>query len=1517
MADLSQIRVHGNTYGIKDRIAREQIDSLYGAFLTDKQSGEILSTELAAEGTHIKDLNVHITATGSGKLTVQNYGKNLFDFSQPQVTLTELSGSPKGYRIYLPEGYYYLSHKSSNTFRTVTIKIMNGGQFKKLGDYIQGTTGKKIYNSTYFYWGDGSTVGGTNKKNDNAIKVKIEKGDVLYFSDISEYCTDIQIMCGKDVDFDINNPLPVTPMQNYIAPTNYEIEYNGSGNYPVNIPVNFGANTIVPMMPLPENVGSVVFDGTFTLDPNLILESASFRNGQLTLLDTIDSNISLDISDFGTANIKTNSVPTEDAHVTTKSYVDNELNSKTFRVETLKGKEIYIKNGANQIPVDSLFINITNLNDQNKIQIKHTRGNIFDRDNVLFKKGYWLDKDGDEAVSSTMCYSIHYTPVEPNTFYKFYGVYETGGKGTISNVYFYKKDKSLCSMIRTDLAAGVNPEFTTPSDCAYIRFNLPTRKVSDPIGKVSTANFKIIPEQWEKTYEIISYVAETIDITKKVNAQTYTGENLFSIVNQDIEAELICTLRRNPNDLPNNFDEANIGELTSTNIKSDTLNLGEMAHTFGEHSYIEGSGKSSSSAKGGPITGVEIAFEVNPEDGEKQVKITFAEYAAIDTYSSIDGFLLYIDEETSNEEYLKSGYHFYQNYIIFDTSEGVCEYIFKIKDFIRAEAGQKDNVKQQKFSSTLGCTTNSVIFGHMAVADFGHVEGFYNTTYDFYTHAEGYKTIAYGHGSHTEGFHNVAAGKGSHVEGMGNMSMPDHMYAHIEGGNNRSSRSYQHVSGLYNNPNPDALFIVGSGADNNNRFNAFEILENGEVRVNGYAINNYETKESTDISIINAENLGAPLRELKGYYKKKRIAYSGDIDGIQPYLAELGYTTIEQYNELEIITPSAGSVGLTPYEFVDVYVYNKGWEMIDPDEALQTNTITLRHVKNGMYRRLDERRGIAERLDRETGEARAANAFGYTKEYIPVNPNTTYTLSGVKIASASAPRVDILYYDIFKTYTGNYQSFDEASEEFVSFTFTTPANCNFIRFNTRKYPTSMYLNEGTQANQTNAQFIDYKIHFETPIIVDTIDFSKKTAFDAVTRTEIPFSSIDKLNVNIKSGEEIVEETTVLENLDIRIGSGENHYYILENSRNTSSNPELDENLKEPAEYYNNTMVLEYKIESGDNNIKDISYSGSILTVNKNGKIKDISINDFGEAKLIAGSIQLGNGCVATGNYSHAEGHRTEATGDYSHAEGFVAKSIGTYSHAEGQGTEANKYCAHAEGDHSKADGNYCHAEGIETKAEGHASHTEGYRTITRAFYSHAEGFNTIASGDYQHVQGKYNIEDTKDQYAHIVGGGSEDNRANIHTLDWSGNAMFAGKITTQGIEKGHVTNIVEFDLGKYNTTINHLTLNVDAGTTWEDIVTDVKYNPLIDVTINGETKYMRLFSISENGRILGLNYWALDPEIDFDYCHGYYNLFAIMNEEDEPLKHLEQGPADFLYYINKTDPVDFQNVVRKYGITGD
>ena len=105
-------------------------------------------------------------------------------------------------------------------------------------------------------------------------------------------------------------------------------------------------------------------------------------------------------------------------------------------------------------------------------------------------------------------------------------------------------------------------------------------------------------------------------------------------------------------------------------------------------------------------------------------------------------------------------------------------------------------------------------------------------------------------------------------------------------------------------------------------------------------------------------------------------------------------------------------------------------------------------------------------------------------------------------------------------------------------------------------------------------------------------------------------------------------------------------------------------------------------------------------------------------------------------------------------------------------------------------------------------------------YSVAEGMSTIASSEYQHVQGKYNIEDSSNTYAHIVGNGTAITaRSNAHTLDWSGNAWYAGKVsigTTSNVPTPtDVNDLVtkQYVDNKFSTKTTSVTLAADSWTT--------------------------------------------------------------------------------------------------------
>lgn len=135
--------------------------------------------------------------------------------------------------------------------------------------------------------------------------------------------------------------------------------------------------------------------------------------------------------------------------------------------------------------------------------------------------------------------------------------------------------------------------------------------------------------------------------------------------------------------------------------------------------------------------------------------------------------------------------------------------------------------------------------------------------------------------------------------------------------------------------------------------------------------------------------------------------------------------------------------------------------------------------------------------------------------------------------------------------------------------------------------------------------------------------------------------------------------------------------------------------------------------------------------------------------------ETGNDALAFGSESKASGYASFTLGYICYAEGGYSFAMGQSSYAAGIHSFAFGSSANAYGDHSFAKGNGAYANGD---------------------YSHAEGREVTASGNHQFVFGKYNIEDTENKYSLIVGNGDFSNRSNAHTLDWEGNAWFAGTV---------------------------------------------------------------------------------------------------------------------------------------------
>lgn len=176
------------------------------------------------------------------------------------------------------------------------------------------------------------------------------------------------------------------------------------------------------------------------------------------------------------------------------------------------------------------------------------------------------------------------------------------------------------------------------------------------------------------------------------------------------------------------------------------------------------------------------------------------------------------------------------------------------------------------------------------------------------------------------------------------------------------------------------------------------------------------------------------------------------------------------------------------------------------------------------------------------------------------------------------------------------------------------------------------------------------------------------------------------------------------------------------------------------------------------------------------------IDELGSTDYVIGKHSLSVGLViADGDFSFAVGANARASGHCSvafgagQASGQNSFAVGLFSRASGDG-------AFAMGT-SFASGTYSCAIGLLTNASGGGAFAQGTQTSAVGSDSFAQGRCTEALSSNQHVYGRYNIADSEGVYAHIVGNGTTDKaRSNAHTLDWDGNAWYAGDVIAGGTQ---------------------------------------------------------------------------------------------------------------------------------------
>ena len=310
--------------------------------------------------------------------------------------------------------------------------------------------------------------------------------------------------------------------------------------------------------------------------------------------------------------------------------------------------------------------------------------------------------------------------------------------------------------------------------------------------------------------------------------------------------------------------------------------------------------------------------------------------------------------------------------------------------------------------------------------------------------------------------------------------------------------------------------------------------------------------------------------------------------------------------------------------------------------------------------------------------------------------------------------------------------------------------------------------------------------------------------------------------NYLTGESSVEVYRIQENIhqiDSKYLPGKQIHIINTNDNMTS----IDLTELESGLYYldNSIEIPVLRQQDGE----DITYDYYYLESNS-----IISVSNFDSG-----------GYITSFTYSYTYEWECDDSGNrvflYAYAnDGFGGKDADKLIGRQGVGNNAEIFNDYEE---NEAIGNYSHVEGHKGFGSGFAAHVEGDCCCAYGPVSHAEGVGTIAEASAQHVQGQFNIPDENWAYAHIVGNGFNDSeRSNAHTLDWLGNAWFAGNIKIGGTSRHDaaaktIATTDDIDASKpKSATITLLAANwVGDASPYSQVITipDATANTMIDL----------------------------------------------------------------------------------------
>lgn len=164
-------------------------------------------------------------------------------------------------------------------------------------------------------------------------------------------------------------------------------------------------------------------------------------------------------------------------------------------------------------------------------------------------------------------------------------------------------------------------------------------------------------------------------------------------------------------------------------------------------------------------------------------------------------------------------------------------------------------------TKTTGLYAHSGGDGSEASGDYSFAHGLANKATNRCASAFNERTQANGRASSAFGYNCEANGTTSFVGGTNSKANHDSSFAF--GTRTKTSRNNQAVFGKDNQDNSDALFIIGDGANENNKHNAFEVLAN-DVKSNGISLE----RKSNKVTSIDDTSTNTQYPSAKAVYDK-------------------------------------------------------------------------------------------------------------------------------------------------------------------------------------------------------------------------------------------------------------------------------------------------------------------------------------------------------------------------------------------------------------------------------------------------------------------------------------------------------------------------------------------------------------------------------------------------------------------------------------------------------------------------